>query len=213
MPKADIKVLLADNHPVILKGLSTMLEEVEGFDVVAEANNSQEILLKLNTSRVDIIIINIQMAGADGTDAVTLIRRLYPTVRILALAMHVEWTFLEKLVYLRIEASVLNPQKEELEHALRQIYGGAGYFSPEIQQILADRYSEIEGPDLQGTLTKRELQVLKLIVLEYKSPAIAEALFLSPETIKTHRRNLLRKLKVSNTAGLVKFALHHEMVE
>lgn len=209
-----IQILLADDHPVILNGLVTMLREVEGFEVVARAGNGEEVLRQLEQSRVDIVVLDIQMPGMNGLETAAQIRQRFPAVRVLALTMHTEVAYVERLLHLGVAGYVLkNTQMDELVQALRQVHAGQTYFSPEVLQILADRAARGDQQDLRDLLTRRELEVLRLIACEYQNPAIAEALFLSPETVKTHRKNLLRKLNVSNTAGLVKFALQHGLVE
>lgn len=209
-----IQILLADDHPVILNGLVTMLREVEGFEVVARAGNGEEVLRQLEQVRVDIVVLDIQMPGMNGLETAAQIRQRFPAVRVLALTMHTEVAFVERLLHLGVAGYVLkNTQMDNLVQALREVYAGQTYFSPEVLQILADKAAKGDQQDLRDLLTRRELEVLKLIAREYQNPAIAEALFLSPETVKTHRKNLLRKLNVSNTAGLVKFALQHGLVE
>jgi DNA-binding NarL/FixJ family response regulator len=209
-----IHILLADDHPVILNGLATMLREVEGFAVVARAGNGEEVLRQLERVRADIVVLDIQMPGMNGLETAAQIRLRFPGVRILALTMHTEVAYVERLLQLEVAGYVLkNTQMDELVQALREIHAGQTYFSPEVRQILADQAAKGGKQGLRELLTRRELEVLKLIAREYQNPAIAEALFLSPETVKTHRKNLLRKLNVSNTAGLVRFALQHGLVE
>jgi len=154
------------------------------------------------------MMLDIQMPQMNGIETAWAIREQYPSVKLIALSMHAEKIFVEKMYRAGVSGYVLkNTNKNELLTAIKAVYHGGTYFSGEIIPAMFSLGDDESMADPGPELTKREKEILILIAQEYSNPQIAEALFLSILTVNTHRKNLLKKLDAKNTAGLVKYAI------
>jgi len=209
----EIHILLVDDHQLFLEGIKTMLDGYQEFKVIADANDGEEVFAKLKLYYIDIIILDIQMPRMNGMKTAEILKEKYPEIKILTLSMHNEKAFIEKMFFSGVDGYLLkNTTKEELVNAIRTICNGGKYFSPDIMSsILHPTVLSRNGSFAHPELSKREIEILALIARELSNPQIAEQLHLSIQTINTHRKNLLRKLNVKNTAGLVKYALNNNL--
>ena len=204
-----IRVLIADDHKVLLDGLQALLGDVPDIEIVSVANNGDEVLDKLKSYEVDVLMMDIQMPHKNGFETAEEMAKLYPGTRILILSMHSEKAFIEKMYHLGVAGYLLkSASKEEIVEAIRRVADGKRYFSDEVTSAILENRT-ISNSINSSELTKREKEILKLIAQGKNNPAIAESLFLSVDTVKTHRKNLMRKLDINNTASLVKYALEH----
>lgn len=211
-----IKVFIVDDHQIVRNGVKSLLKNVEGIKVVNEACNGHEALnlIKKNPKGTDVVIMDITMPEMDGVQATKLILKEFSEINILALSMHDDESHIISMLKEGALGYVLKTTgKSELVHAIKRIAGGQSYFDRQASGKLLDylSYKGNRKKTAEGELTSREKEVLMLIAEEMTNAEIAEKLFLSPRTIDTHRRNLLQKLSVKNTAGLVKYALTHEL--
>ncbi|MEQ8477209.1 response regulator transcription factor [Fulvivirga sp.] len=211
-----INVFIVDDHQIVRDGVKALLKNVEGIKIVNEASNGQEAidLIRQNPKDIDVVIMDITMPEMDGVQATKLILKEFPKINILALSMHDDKLHLISMLKEGAMGYVLKTTgKSELVHAINRIAGGQSYFDRQASGKLLDYLSNKDKrkKTAEGELTSREKEVLMLIAEEMTNAEIAEKLFLSPRTIDTHRRNLLQKLNVKNTAGLVKYALTHEL--
>lgn len=212
----EIKILLADDHRLFLEGIRSIIESEPGLKVVAEANDGEEVMVKLKSYYVDIVMLDIQMPKMNGIQAAQMISEKYPDIRVLVLSMHTEKIFIEKMYTAGVAGYVLkNTNKEELINAIRTVHRGGRYFSNDIIPALFDNSSSktVSKSMFTPELTKREREILTLIAREYSNPQIAEELFISIQTVNTHRKNLLKKLDAKNTAGLVKYAISINLLQ
>lgn len=202
-----IKVILVDDHKIFLDGLQAILKEEEGIKVVGEALNSEEIFDLLKLFDVDILVLDIEMPGASGIEIAAKVREKHPGVKILMLTMHDKKEFIDQLIPLRIEGYILkNKGSEQLVDALSAISKGKTYFSQEVMTV-AMRSGKVKKGEENITLSKREFEVLRLIAEGNTSKQIAGKLHIAPSTVETYRRNLIGKLKVKGTPGLIKWAV------
>lgn len=201
-----IKVLLADDHQIIIDGLRFILDQEETVEVVGEASDGREVLDKLKNREVDIVILDINMPVLDGIDTMIRIRESHPEVKVLMLTMYNNAEFIKKLNQAGADGFILkNTGKEELMTALNTLSEGKTYYGQEVTKTLLDSQNKSKQPD-KIELTKREKEVLGLLADGLTTSEISEKLFISTHTVESHRKNLLSKFRVKNTTGLVKFA-------
>lgn len=212
-----INILIADDHKVFREGIISILEEVEDITVIAEAADGREVLERLKEVQPEIILMDITMGDTNGIDTTKLVKAAYPNIKILALSMHSESGYIIKMLEVGASGYLLKDAgKEEMETAIRIIAKGKTYYSQQVSSIIVQHLTNPNKPKVAKggvPLTKREVEVLRLIADEYSNPEIAKELFISIRTVDTHRRNLLEKLQAKNTAGLVRYAIKHGIVE
>jgi len=205
-----IRLLIADDHQVLKDGIKAMLRESGEIEVAGEASNGMEVLEVAGKTPVDVVLLDISMPLMDGVETCKKLKQLQPLIKVLALTMYDEGTLISRMVRNGATGYILkNTGKEKLIEAIKAVYRGDTYFSDRIKDTLIT--SMVAEKSKQGTLTplltRREQEIIKLIVNEYTTAEIAEMLFISTKTVETHRQNLLQKLKARNTAGLVRIAL------
>jgi DNA-binding NarL/FixJ family response regulator len=200
-----IKIVIADDHSIIRDGLKAMLEKNNHFTIVAEAADGSELLNILQKTACDVVCTDISMPNMDGVEATRLIAKNFPKVKVMCLSMHEEAGYIKKMMEAGAVGYVFKDSpKEELEAAIEAVHSGKKYFNQKLFDILLNMES---GGKEVSVLSSREKEILKLIAEEYTNAEIAEKLFLSVRTVDTHRQNLIQKLNVKNTAGLVKYAI------
>jgi DNA-binding NarL/FixJ family response regulator len=212
-----IKILIADDHKVFRDGIISILDDVEDITVIAEANDGRQVLEQLKSHQPNVILMDISMGDANGIDSTKLVRQQYPDIKVLVLSMHAESGYIIKMLEAGASGYLLKDAgKEEMIRAIRTVVNGDTYYSEKVSSIIIQHLTNPNKskPGKTGVaLTKREVEVLQLITEEYTNPEIAEKLYISIRTVDTHRRNLLEKLGVKNTAGLVKYAIKYGIFE
>jgi DNA-binding NarL/FixJ family response regulator len=215
-----IKILIVDDHPMIRHGIKSLLNDVEKFDVADEAGNGDEALEKLAAQHFDLVIMDIKMPEKNGIEATEEIVKKYPDVKVLAISMYDEQRYIVKMLQAGALGYVLkNTGKQELMTAVETVMAGESYFSQEVSSIMMSQFmtrklaNPNESAKIDVTLTKRETEIIRLIAEELTNSEIADRLGISPRTVDTHRRNLLQKLDVKNTAGLVKYAIQNNIMD
>ncbi|MEX0813546.1 MAG: response regulator transcription factor [Chitinophagales bacterium] len=221
MMNEKVSILLVDDHPMIRHGIKALLNDVENLNVNGEASNGQEAIAQFKSGNYDLIIMDIKMPVMDGIEATKELKKIDNAVNILALSMYDEHRFITRMLQAGAKGYILkNTGKEELVSAIAKIIAGENYFSPEVSNIMMSRFmnDKTESPrgsstaNLNVTLTKRETEIIRMIANEMTNSEIAAELNISPRTVDTHRRNLLQKLDVKNTAGLVRYALQNDII-
>ena len=215
----NIKILVADDHQLVIDGIKSLLEDTEGIVVVVVATNGKEAVAKLESKEVDIVLMDMDMPVMNGYDATGIISDKYPHIKVIALTMYNEKSLIQKMMDAGVSGYILkNIGKEELEQAIRIVNEGGEYYSSEIPITLSrptpiEILSEKQQVTSFNQLTRREIEVLKLIAQGLSNSAIGEKLFISPRTVDTHRTNLMKKLEVHNIAGLIRLAIQNSLVE
>ncbi len=201
-----IRLLLADDHPLIREGFKSLLDKNDRFEVVGEAENGKE-LIDLATRLVpDIILTDINMPIMNGLKAMEQLSQTLPQVKFIILSMHEEIGYILNALKIGARGYLLkNIERAELEKAILNVYEGGKYFSPIVTSILAESISKPE-PAEQVEITPREKEVLELVSKGSSTKQIADQLGISIRTVESHRINMLKKMKVSNSAELVKRA-------
>ena len=202
-----IRILLADDHPLIRAGFKSMLDKNERFEIVGEAENGKELLELAETIQPDIILADINMPVMNGLDAIEILAGNHPLIKYIILTMHEEREYIVRALKVGASGYLLKSiERPDLERAIIAIYEGGKYFSPIITNILAESFSKPE-PVEQGEITPREKEVLELVAKGNSTKQVADKLGISVRTVESHRINMLKKMKVSNTAELIKKAI------
>lgn len=207
-----IRLIITDDHPVIRDGIKTILTNEKDIALVSCANSGEELLKMLESTPVDVILMDINMPGLSGIDTTKLVKKEHPEIKVIIFSQYDEKRFIKQSMKSWANGYLLkNAASREMIDAIKMVYGGGMYLSEDLPNIFGDKpkpRSNYLFPDL----TKREVEVLQEICKEKNTAEIAETLFLSPNTVETHRANLLLKVGVKNTAGLVKWAVENEMI-
>src|SRR5882762_1192429 len=208
-----IKVLIADDHKIIRVGLRGLIELSKDIEVAAEAENGTEVIDLVKKVKVDVVLMDIDMGHTSGIETTHQLKKEHPEIKVLGLTMHEEQEYIVEMLEAGASGYLLkNIGMDELLTAIRTAAKGDSYFSHQVSTTLLQAITQKKNfPAFKGNhngpLTEREIEVLQLIAREFSNGEIAEKLFISIRTVDTHRRNLLEKLQVKNTAGLVKYAM------
>lgn len=204
-----VRVMVADDHTLVRQGLVSLLAESGECEVVAEASDGLEAVEKARLMRPEVAVIDLTMPRLSGLEAVRRIHEELPQIRLLALTVHEEEEYVLPIV--RAGASgylVKDSAVAELLAAVRALHSGQGYFGPQAARVLAERYQQPpgSGEDPYGALTPREREVFHLVVAGHTTKEVARDLGISQKTADNHRCRLMEKLRVHNTAELVRYA-------
>jgi len=208
-----MKILIADDHPVVRSGLKQILASEHDMQVIGEAKDGREALDLLRKTDWDVAVLDYSMPGRSGVDLVKEIKGEYPDRPVLVLSMHPEEVHATQVIkaggsgYLNKETA-----SEELTAAIRKVARGGKYISPALAERLAEELSPGAEKPLHETLSDREYRVMWLLASGKQINGIAKEMFLSPSTISTYRLRILRKLKLSNNAQLVRYAVKYRLV-
>lgn len=212
------RIVLADDHQMFLDGLIALLAQIGGTEVVAAVNDGVQLLEVLGRVKADLVITDLHMPASGGLEATRKIREHYPSVRVLGLTMDDEPENIQEMLEAGASGYILkNTGKLELEMAIRQVMAGGTYLSLSLsnqlaQRLLLQKKAIVERMGELEMLTGREIEILKMIALEHSNAEIAEKLFISPKTVETHRKNLMKKIGVRNSLGVYKFAQKYKLI-
>ena len=210
---SQISVFIVDDHQVVLDGLSSMLEDAVEINLAGQAMNGPDTLEYLKKKKIDVAIIDINLPGMDGIELCKNIIKNHNGIRVLALTTYNEISFITKIMECGACGYLLkNTTDEELIAAIKTVHSGEQYLAKEVQEKLISATFGSKGKPLIPKLTRREKEVLKLIMDEMTTKEIAKKLLISAATVETHRLHLLSKLGVRNTAGLVKIAIQKRLI-
>lgn len=208
------RIIIADDHEVILDGLSALLNAEDNLKVIATAHNGKELLEKSAELDPDICIVDIDMPVIDGLQASEMLINRQNDFKIIILTMHNEGSILRKAKELGIKGYLLKTcDSEELIFAINKILKGKTYYTGELLSSgVQDSTPDVNALARIAQLTKRELEIIPLICQGYSNSRIATKLFISPSTVDNHRTNIMRKLGVSNVARLIRFSISNKIV-
>ena len=212
------RVLLAEDHTIVRKGLRSLLDKETGIEVVGEAEDGREAIVKAEELHPDVVVMDIAMPGLNGLEATRQIKKRFPDMKILILTMHANEEYI--LQSLKAGASgylVKKAAPAELISAINAVHKGNSFLSPSISRTVIDEYirrsKEIsEGEEGFEQLTVREREVLQLIAEGRKTREIAELLYISIKTVETHRAHIMNKLDIHSTAELTRYAIRKGII-
>lgn len=211
-----ISVLLVENHAIVRQGLRRLLED-RGVDVVGEAEDGREGIRMAGELNPDVVVMDISLPRLGGIEATRRVRKAHPEIKVIMLTIHDE----ESYIYKSLDAGangymVKEKATDDLLHAIDAVMKGNIYLSPNFSPRVLKNYRKMvhsgRKVDEFSRLTNREREILQLIAEGYKSREIAESLYISPKTVENHRANIMRKLEIHDTAGLVRYAVRIGLV-
>jgi DNA-binding NarL/FixJ family response regulator len=213
-----LKVFITDDHELYLEGLVLLLNQQTGIEVIGSAFTGESLLSQLPNMDIDILLLDVHLPDIGEEELIKKIREIQPGLKILYLTIMRGTRYIHKLLKYDIQGYLLkNTNIAELTTALETVASGNKFFSKEINILDTNQDFRntvtIEDKKVDEILSKREIEVLTLICKEYSNSDIAKKLFLSVSTVETHRKNLIAKLGVNNTVGLVKFALKNKLID
>jgi DNA-binding NarL/FixJ family response regulator len=209
-----IKVFLADDHAIFRAGLRRLVEEAGDMVVVAEAADGHEAIKRVHDVIPDVAVIDISMPGLDGLEVISQLSSSHPALPVLVLTMHEEEQYVVRTISAGARGYLTKRSvPEQLVKAIRKVHAGGRYLTEEAAELLALRMaSGARDRSLIDTLSNREIQVLRRLVLGQTTREIAEVYHISVKTVDTYRSRLLQKLNLRNNAELTRFAIQNDLV-
>lgn len=210
----QVNIILADDHQLVTDGLKLMLSSKPDWVVQGEARNGEELLGLLQSSTCDLIITDLSMPGMRGTDLIKAIKKLHPEIPVLVLTKHDEQEIVREILISEAEGYLLkNSGKVEVLEAIDDLLSGKTHYAPVLLTNLLEDIKQNKKQEASiKPLSPRELEILQLIVAEYNSREIAEKLFISKQTVDTHRNHIMEKTGSKTLVGLIKFAISNGIV-
>ncbi|HQS33372.1 MAG: DNA-binding response regulator [Polaromonas sp. 39-63-203] len=209
-----IRIAIADDHAIVREGLKRIVSSCEGMQVVAEAADGTEVMQRVRTLDIDVLMLDLSMPGRSGMELIKLVRAEKPRLRILVLSMHQEMQYAVRAIksgasgYLTKESA-----PAQLEQAIRKIAAGGAFISDEVAQQLALGAMPGNAAVPHESLSNREFEVLRLLAGGISVTEIAGQLNLSVKTVSTHKANLMQKMSLANSAELVRYAIRHGLAD
>lgn len=206
-----IRLIIADDHQVLLDGFNAIFDQIDDIEVVATAQNGKEVLNLLKTQQTDVILMDINMPVLNGVEACKKITKSYPGIKVIALTMYDQQSYFKRMIQYGAKGYLLkNDKADEIESAIRKVVEGGIYVSSQLQSMLTsiDFISGKKSSMMGFEISDREKEVLSHIAEGRTDQEISKLLFISFHTVNSHRKNLLLKMGAKNTAELVKKAMN-----
>jgi DNA-binding NarL/FixJ family response regulator len=214
-------VAIADDHQIFIDGMSTILNETDRFNaaVIATANNGDQLLTQLKKNTPDLLILDMSMPQKDGLEVLKAIKGVYPNMKIIVMSMFDENKIVKQVLNLGAHGYLLKTAGAKmLLTAIEEVMDNATFVDPSLAKLKMTGQSPEAANDFdqkfvsRHDLTKRELEILRLIALAKNNKDIGQELFISEQTVGVHRKNIMRKLQMNSTAALIKLAYDHHLV-
>ncbi len=208
-----MKIIIADDHSIVRKGLKLILEEEFSLSEFDEAVNGDELVQKISENDYDLVILDIVMPGKDAIDTLKMVKSIKPDLPVLVFSMNPEKNFAIRMI--RAGASgYLNKDcpQEQLIDAITKTYSGRDYISPTLSEQLASKLREGAKKSPQELLSDREFQVLRLIAAGQTLDEISSNLYLSKNTISNYRNNIMKKLGLRNNSEITIYAIKNQLI-
>lgn len=198
-----IRILVVDDHPMVIEGMKAILQQISFVEVVGTANNSFQALELTDTLQPDLIITDINLPEVSGIELTTRIKKKYPSIKVIGMSTFNDRSYISQMIQSGADGFLVkSASREEIEHAIPMVLEGQLYLSVDITMSRTEK----QHLQHQPVITRREKEILALIADGLTNPQIAEKLFISLNTVDTHRKNLLAKFETNNSAALIKLA-------
>ncbi|MBN8621961.1 MAG: response regulator transcription factor [Flavobacteriales bacterium] len=198
-----IKIIVVDDHPMVIEGMKAMLNQIRYVELCATASNAYEAMEKVKENQPDLVITDINMPEISGVELTSKLKKEFPNLKIIGMSTFNERSYIAQMIQNGADGFLVkSASKEEIETAISSVLDGKMYLSSDAGMSTSEQ-KELKN---QPTLTSREKEILTLISEGFTNPQIAEKLFISLYTVETHRKNLLSKFNTNNTASLIKIA-------
>lgn len=207
-----IRVLIADDHTIVRRGLKQLLDLDPQLEVVCEASSGDEVLQAAAAQRIDVIVLDITMPGRGGLETLKELRRLYPEVAIIILSMHPKDQYAVRVLKAGAAGYITKESApEELAIAIKKAHRGEKYISPDVAELLADYVEHGVVDEPHKSLSDREFEVMMLIARGKGMTQIAEQLNLSIKTVSTYKSRILDKTGLSSNSDITRYAIEHKL--
>jgi DNA-binding NarL/FixJ family response regulator len=214
-----MKILIADDHAMFVDGIKSIIETETDMNVVGRCYNGKSVIEFIKNESVDIILLDVNLPDINGVEVCKEALKINPSLKVLAITMFNEESFIQEILNNGAKGYILkNTGRDELLKAIRTVSKGESYFSKEVtESIMKSLMNQRKASNKSVTeipkISRREKEVLKLIIEEFTTQEIADSLYISLKTVESHRASLLSKLNARNTAGLVRIAIEHKLLE
>lgn len=201
-PKS-LRICIADDHPIVVDGLKEILKSRQEWEVVGVAYDGRQFMDIIRKYQPDLAIVDINMPVINGIQCTTMVKEKFPAIKVIILTMYPEKTFINQLLRAGADGCLLKSRGSiDLINAIERVSSGKSYFD-----WISDFKRESDAEEWR--LSEREIQIIRLVMDGLSNAEIGEKIFISEETVKTHRKNIFRKLGVHNVAELTTFVMHH----
>ncbi len=209
-----IKVLLVDDHDLVRHGMKSLLAEEQGIEVIGEASSGEEACELTKTLKPDVILMDVKMEGIGGLEAIKRISRQNPEIKIIAVTILGDEPYPTRILQAGAFGYITkNAKVSEMIEAIKSVFSGKKYISPEVAQQMAMRTLDERSKNPIDTISEREMQILIMITSGQKVNEIADSLFLSPKTVNSYRYRLFEKLQLNSDVELTHFAIRNKLID
>lgn len=211
-----LKIAITDDHTLFRKSLGMLLNSFNNMQVVLEASNGSELLEKLKTTNVDILLLDLQMPVLDGFETSRHVKEKYPEIKILILTLMSGADIIEKVIKMGVNGYFTkNTPPNELENAIWNLKEDGFYFEDSLSQVINKILSTTDNQTIKEhevLFTERELEIIKLTAEGFKAREISEKLFISPKTVNNHKQNIQNKYKFENMMTAILYCINHNLI-
>lgn len=212
--KMPLRIIIADDHPLLVDGLRRVLEEMKDVEVTEPVGNGRQLLLRLRESPVDMVLLDLQMPQLDGLETLRILQKEFPRLKVVIFTNYNQQKLLREARNLGAGGYLSKScTSQELKEAVRTVEDGSTWFPKESPSAAEDSPSVFVNDFMKKyQITQREVEIIRKIALGYTTKEIGEQLYVSEFTVNAHRRNICRKLDIYTPVGLVNFAKEHGLV-
>ena len=206
---SNVKLMVVDDHPMLRGGIVSLFNDSSNMEVISEAKNGSEAISKIEDAKPDVVLMDINIEGKLDVHTTEQIKKRWPEIKVVAFSMHDEVQVIKRMLKAGASGYLLkNAPHNELVRAVNAVTEGQSYYSQEVLDVMTQSITSNGEDDLSDVvLSNREKEVLHYVAKEYTNQEIADKINVSLRTVETHKRNLVKKLRVKNVVGLVRFAL------